>query len=149
MNGIIIFTAIIFFLWIARSVLIPILIAGFLWYLMNAISDYYRRAMPRSVGTFLSRIFDWTANLAALGTICLILYLFATQIRPMFSELLGALPSIQEKLISLGTYFSDSIRKDVTVVMFLKGDTTSEDEDKIKKELEAVENIENSTMLQS
>lgn len=109
MNGIIIFTAIIFFLWIARSVLIPILIAGFLWYLMNAISDYYRRAMPRSVGTFLSRIFDWTANLAALGTICLILYLFATQIRPMFSELLGALPSIQEKLISLGTYFSDSI----------------------------------------
>lgn len=38
--------------------------------------------------------------------------------------------------------FSESIRKDVTIVMFLKGDTTSEDEEKIKKELESVENIE-------
>ena len=43
--------------------------------------------------------------------------------------------------------FSESIRKDVTVVMFLKGDTTSEDEEKIKKELESVENIENSTIV--
>ena len=30
--------------------------------------------------------------------------------------------------------FSESIRKDVTVVMFLKGDTTKEDEEKIKRE---------------
>lgn len=43
--------------------------------------------------------------------------------------------------------FSESIRKDVTVVMFLKGDTTSEDEKKIKKELESVENIEDSTIV--
>lgn len=43
--------------------------------------------------------------------------------------------------------FSESIRKDVTVVMFLKGDTTSEDEEKIKKELESVNNIEDSTIV--
>lgn len=43
--------------------------------------------------------------------------------------------------------FSESIRKDVTVVMFLKGDTTSEDEEKIKKELESVDNIEDSTIV--
>lgn len=43
--------------------------------------------------------------------------------------------------------FSESIRKDVTVVMFLKGDTTSEDEEKIKKELENVQNIEDSTIV--
>lgn len=42
--------------------------------------------------------------------------------------------------------FSESIRKDVTVVMFLKGDTTAEDVSKIKKELEGVSNIENSTI---
>ncbi len=42
--------------------------------------------------------------------------------------------------------FSESIRKDVTVVMFLKGDTTSEDEAKIKKELESIENIDASTI---
>ena len=44
-------------------------------------------------------------------------------------------------------YFSNSIRKDVTVVMFLKGDTTSEDEEKIKEELKSVENIEDSTVV--
>ena len=38
--------------------------------------------------------------------------------------------------------FSDSIRKDVTVVMFLKSNTTIEDEDKIKKELESIDNID-------
>ncbi len=43
-------------------------------------------------------------------------------------------------------HFSDSIRKDVTIVMFLKSDTTKEDEDKIKKELESINNIENSTI---
>ncbi len=41
---------------------------------------------------------------------------------------------------------SESIRKDVTVVMFLKSDTTAEDVSKIKKELEGVSNIENSTI---
>ena len=42
--------------------------------------------------------------------------------------------------------FSESIRKDVTVVMFLKSDTTAEDVSKIKAELESVANIENSTI---
>lgn len=43
--------------------------------------------------------------------------------------------------------FSESIRKDVTVVMFLKKETTKEDEEKIKKELESVDNIEKSTIV--
>lgn len=43
--------------------------------------------------------------------------------------------------------FSESIRKDVTVVMFLKGDTTADDEEKIKKELESVGNIEISSII--
>lgn len=42
--------------------------------------------------------------------------------------------------------FSESIRKDVTVVMFLKSDTTAEDVSKIKKELESISNIEKSTI---
>lgn len=44
-------------------------------------------------------------------------------------------------------HFSDSIRKDVTVVMFLKSSTTKEDEIKIKKELEKIDNIEKSTIV--
>lgn len=113
MHGIIIFTAIMFFLWIARSILIPILVAAFLWYLMNAISDYYRRVLPYNTQTknhkLLSRTFDWVSHIATLATVCLVGYLFVTQIKPMFSELFSALPTIQERLITLGTYLSDSI----------------------------------------
>ena len=43
-------------------------------------------------------------------------------------------------------HFSESIRKDVTIVMFLKGDTTNEEEDAIKKELESIDNIEKSSI---
>ena len=46
MNGIIVFAGLILFLWLGRSILIPLLIAAFLWYLMNAISDYYRKVLP-------------------------------------------------------------------------------------------------------
>ncbi|MBQ8686197.1 MAG: AI-2E family transporter [Alphaproteobacteria bacterium] len=114
MHGIIIFTAIIFFLWIARSILIPLLIAGFLWYLMNAISDYYRRVLPYKAPTTktekaYSLVFDWVSYIATFATVFLVGYLFATQIRPMFSELFSSLPAIQEKLTRLGTYLSDSI----------------------------------------
>ncbi len=114
MNGLILFAGLVFFLWIARSILIPLLIAAFLWYLMNAISDYYRRAMPHKSPTdcrtkIWSRIFDWIAHIATLTTVCLVVYLFATQIRPMFSELAMALPTIQEKLVNFGTYLSESI----------------------------------------
>ena len=42
--------------------------------------------------------------------------------------------------------FSDSIRKDVTVVMFLRGDTTKEDEDKILNELKSIKNIDSSSI---
>ena len=43
--------------------------------------------------------------------------------------------------------FSDSIRKDVTVVMFLKGDATKEDETKILNELKSITNIEDSSIM--
>lgn len=43
--------------------------------------------------------------------------------------------------------FSDSIRKDVTVVMFLKGDTTKEDEDKILNELKSIKYIDDSSIV--
>ncbi len=114
MHGIIIVTAIIFFLWIARSILIPILVAGFLWYLMNAISDYYRRVLPfkpteNKPKKTWSYVFDWVSYIGTFATIFLIGYLFATQIRPMFSELFNALPAIQSRLTQLGTYLSDSV----------------------------------------
>lgn len=112
MNGMIIFAALLLFLWLGRSIFIPLLIAAFLWYLMNAISDYYRKALPyKSVeqNRILYHTFNWVAHIATLATVCLVGYLFVTQIQPMFHELVGALPALQEKLAHFGAYLSESI----------------------------------------
>ena len=110
MNKIIIFISSIFLLWFGRSIFIPLLIATFLWYLMNAISEYYRRTLPTSeTHKIRNRIFDWTANIATATTVFVVGYLFTTQIRPMFTELLNALPALQTKLSEFGAYLSNSL----------------------------------------
>ena len=114
MNGIVIFAGLILFLWLGRSILIPLLVAAFLWYLTNAISDYYRKIFPYKNPTTKSEkiywhIFNWISNIASLATICFVIYLFITQIKPMFSELASILPAIQEKLTMFGAYLSNSI----------------------------------------
>ena len=114
MNGIIIFTALILLLWLGRSILIPLLIATFLWYLMNAISDYYRKVLPYRDSSdtkhkILHRTFNLVSHIATLCTVLGIIYLFITQIRPMFSELFAMLPTLQTKFIEFGTYLSNSV----------------------------------------
>ena len=114
MNGIVIFARLILILWLGRSILIPLLVAAFLWYLTNAISDYYRKIFPYKNPTTKSEkiywhIFNWISNIASLATICFVIYLFITQIKPMFSELASILPAIQEKLTMFGAYLSNSI----------------------------------------
>jgi predicted PurR-regulated permease PerM len=77
---------------------------------MNAISEYYRRALPYQESTnYKKKLFDWIAHIATLATVCLVGYVFVTQIRPMFSELLAALPALQSKLTEFGTYLSKSV----------------------------------------
>lgn len=115
MNGLILFVAIIFFLWLGRSILIPLLVATFLWYLINATSAYFRKIMPynseenRKHRPILSRSFDWVSNILSTLILCGLLYFFATQIQPMFKELIGAMPLIQHKLIVFGNYLSESL----------------------------------------
>lgn len=114
MNGIIIFAGLIFLLWFGRSILIPLLIATFLWYLMNAISDYYRKALPyRDASDVTHKIWHKTFNViahcATLLTVIAIVYLFVTQIKPMFSELVTMLPALQNRLIEFSTYLSTSL----------------------------------------
>lgn len=48
MNGIIIFCGLVVLLWFGRSILIPLLVAIFLWYLINAIAAYFRKILPFS-----------------------------------------------------------------------------------------------------
>lgn len=113
MNGIITFIALIFLLWVGRSILIPLLIATFLWYLMNAISDYYRKVLPYKTPTpehkFWHKTFNMIAHIATLITVLGIGYLFVTQIKPMFSELFTKLPTLQTKLVEFGAYLSNSV----------------------------------------
>ena len=114
MHGLIIFGAIIFLLWIGRSIFIPILVAAFLWYLVNAISEYFRRVFPfQNPQNKREHIWNFTFNAIAyiisMALICGTIYLFATQVKPMFSELVAALPAIQDKLISFGNYLSGSV----------------------------------------
>ncbi|MBD5400337.1 AI-2E family transporter [bacterium] len=108
-NGLIFFIGLIFFLWLGRPIFIPLLIATFMWYLINAISAYYRKVFPFNQvrdGKYPipARIFNWASNILAAATIGGVLYLFITQIQPMYGELMSRLPMIQMRLISLAEY---------------------------------------------
>lgn len=115
MNGLILFVVFAFFLWLGRSILIPFLMATFLWYLINAIAAYIRMVMPikseqeREQNIFMARALDWTAIVLAAALMGGVIYLFATQIRPMSSELIAALPELQNKLMTFGNYLSQSL----------------------------------------
>lgn len=115
MNGIIFFAALIFFLWLGRSILIPLLVATFFWYLINATSTYFRKIMPvnseeeRKEKPFIGHVFDWLSGISATLIFCAVIYFFITQIQPMFKELVNALPAIQHSLINFGKYLSESL----------------------------------------
>jgi len=109
MNGLVFFTGVLFILWLGRTIFIPLLVATFIWYLMNAISAYYRKVMPyrnpqSSKTRLISKLFDRLADVLSLTSFVGLIYLFITQIRPMFSELIVVLPEIQHKLALLGDY---------------------------------------------
>jgi len=115
MNGLILFVAGVVFLWLGRSILIPLLVGVFLWYLVNAIAAYGRKVFPyndagaRKTHYGAARIFDWLSNILALAALFGLIYLFVTQVRPMFSELIASLPLIQHKLVEFGNYLSSSV----------------------------------------
>lgn len=110
MNGLLLFVGVIFILWLGRSIFIPVVIAAFLWYLINAISAYYRKAMPyrnkEKDNKALYITFNWLSSILSLVTFGGLIYLFVTQIRPMFAELMVRLPDIQNKLTLLTDYLT-------------------------------------------
>lgn len=112
MNNLVFFIALIFILWIGRSIFIPLLFATFLWYLLNAIAAYYRKIMPcyrtnSNSCRMPSKLFTFFSNLLSIGTVGGIIYLFATQIKPMLIELYNATPILQEKLFIFSNFISD------------------------------------------
>jgi len=110
MHNIVFFIGLIFILWVGRSIFIPLLFATFLWYLLNAISAYYRRIMPCYKSEYcaivLKKFYNFLSIILSFATIGGIIYLFATQIKPMLSELYNATPILQEKLLTFSEYIS-------------------------------------------
>ena len=114
MSRLVLFLGTIFILSMGRTIFIPLLVAVFIWYLLNAITAYYRKVLPfKNKKTkklkelkFLPKIFDWMAGILSIATFGGLIYLFITQIRPMFQELAVRLPDIQNKLLYLGNYIS-------------------------------------------
>ena len=120
MNNLIFFIALIFILWIGRSIFIPLLFATFLWYLLNAIASYYRRIMPcykTSYGAckLPTKIYNITSGFLSFATVSGIIYLFATQIKPMLIELYNATPILQQKLVIFSDYISETIGMDIDI----------------------------------
>ena len=120
MHSLVVFIALIFCLWIGRSIFVPLLFATFLWYLLNAIASYYRRIMPcykTSDGAckLPTRLYNFTSNILSFCTLGGIIYLFATQIKPMLTELYNATPILQQKLVVFSDYISRLVGIDIDI----------------------------------
>ena len=115
MNGIILFVALILFVWLGRWIFFSLLVATFLWYLIDATATYCRKLFPFNSDTdrksrpVIARAFDWTSNVLAVIAMCILIYFFATQIQPMFRELVAALPGLQHKFVQFTDYLTRSV----------------------------------------
>lgn len=118
MNITLIFLLTLVFLWLGRSIFIPFLVALFLWYMINVIADGFMQFIPyRNKTSFTGRLLVWGTRILSIATIGCIVYLFAHHISPMFTQLQNALPILQEKLISVLYYISDSFGLTVDTYM--------------------------------
>ena len=111
MHSLVFFIALMFCLWIGHSIFIPLLFAAFLWYLINAIAAYYRKIMPcyekkDGICTHTSKLFNVLSSVLSFATIFGLIYLFATQIKPMLTELYAATPVLQQKLLIFSNFIS-------------------------------------------
>ena len=122
MHNIITFIALIFCLWIGRSIFIPLAVAVFIWYLLNAITSYYRRIMPCYKSDNKScaqsnKIYDWISGILSFTTVGGFLYLFATQIKPMLIEFYHSTPILQNKLLAFSDFLFDKIGVSIDINM--------------------------------
>jgi predicted PurR-regulated permease PerM len=102
MNGLLFFIGLVVILFVGRAIFLPLLLAAFFWYLINAIASYYRKALPYSK----SIIAGVSAAVLAAATMIGLMYMFATRVRPMFAQFQMKLPDIQIKLHEFVSYAS-------------------------------------------
>ena len=115
MNGLILFVGLVLLLWFGSSIFIPFLVATFLWYLINATATYYRKIFPSNPTRHgVAIFFNILSNTLSIATYVGLIYLFATRVRPMFGEILPAIPEIQNKLNVLWNYVNDTFGIDIS-----------------------------------
>ncbi|MBQ6736020.1 MAG: AI-2E family transporter [Alphaproteobacteria bacterium] len=117
MNGLILFAGLILLLWIGSSIFIPLLVATFLWYLINATATYYRKILPATPRRHeIAVLFNIMSHIFSIATYVGLIYLFATRVRPMFVEILPAIPEIQDKMNIMWKYIDDTFGLDISGV---------------------------------
>jgi len=102
MNGLIVFIGLFFILYIGQKIFIPLIVAVFIWYLLNAIAAYYHKIMPWRKSWFAGAM-SFFLSIATFGAL---VYFFVTQIHPAIVGMMGRIPDIQLKLGALQTYLS-------------------------------------------
>ncbi|MDR0319637.1 MAG: AI-2E family transporter [Rickettsiales bacterium] len=104
MNWVLLAMLVVGILKFGQALLAPLLVAVFIWYLLNAVAEYYRRIftvknpVAATVGSFA----------AAIGTFAIFALVFLVNIRPISSQFQEKLPLIESKISSLLHYVADN-----------------------------------------
>ena len=98
-------------LYIGRAIILPFLIALFLWYLLNSIATYYRKALPCRENCPPAK--DWAMGAlswaGAAATFIGFVWFFITRIRPAIGGFMAQIPQIQERIYAMKGFVSDTI----------------------------------------
>lgn len=84
-----------------QALLAPLLVAVFVWYLLNAIAEYYKKLIP---GFKFAGVISGLASVATFGGLITI---FAKNVRPVFAEVQEKLPQIEERITSVIQYVAE------------------------------------------
>ncbi|MDR2685694.1 MAG: AI-2E family transporter [Rickettsiales bacterium] len=104
MNWVLISMLIIGVLKFGQALIAPLLVAVFIWYLLNAVAEYYKRLMPAKA--WWVGCASLAASIATFGIFALV---FIQNIAPVVKQFQEKLPQIESKISGLISYIAKSI----------------------------------------
>lgn len=103
MRNILLFFSIVILLILGKNILIPIVIALFLVYLINAISVYYRKLFPSKLKKY-DIFFNLISKLLAILSFSLLIYILINQIEPAILEFSKSVPALDLELKNISKF---------------------------------------------
>ncbi|MCL2629601.1 MAG: AI-2E family transporter [Alphaproteobacteria bacterium] len=94
-----------------QSLIAPLLVAVFIWYLLNAVAAYYKKILPESYRNGMAA--NIASIIASVGTFAGFVLLFSKNVRPVVAQFQQSLPLIQERITSLLTHLAQQL--DITL----------------------------------